>query len=117
MKKSGQPNTMLPLILIGIGVLLVIGVLVFVLTNQSSPTAPAAGSNSGQGIPYPEVQRVSLANAKDAFDGKQAVFIDVRDPDSYNAGHIPGSINVPYSMIESWDGKLEMTQWIITYCT
>jgi rhodanese-related sulfurtransferase len=33
--------------------------------------------------------------AKEEIDGGDVVLIDVRDPERYEAGHLPGAINVP----------------------
>lgn len=40
-------------------------------------------------------------------DGSELVIIDVREADLYNAGHIPGAVNIPY------DGtiKVEMNKY------
>lgn len=52
-----------------------------------------------------EVKKVTPADVKAAIDKKEkAVILDVRDPDEYKAGHIPGAINVSR-------GKLEFTVW------
>lgn len=77
------------------------------------PSAPTASAD----IPYPEIVRVSLGNAKAAYDLKQAVFLDVRDAGSYANSHIPGAISIPLADLETRLGELNKTAWIITYCT
>ncbi len=47
-----------------------------------------------------EDMRVTLDEAKRAFDRKDAVFIDIRTPGAYAAGHIPGARNIPVSSFE-----------------
>lgn len=120
-RKQGLSD-FVPLILIGVGVVLILGVLVWQFLPRSigtvvpaSTTAPISVENS-----YPEIQRVSLVNAKTAFDNKEAVFVDVRDSGSYQAGHIPGALNIPLTEIEAGTADLSQIkkdQWIITYCT
>lgn len=108
----------LPLAMIGLGVLLLIGALVVTTIQSSEHTGQAAAqSTSTQNIPEPQVKRVSLADAKAAFDSKAAVFVDVRDPDSYKAGHIPGAVNIPVEEIQTRYKELDASRWIITYCT
>lgn len=52
-----------------------------------------------------EVKKVSAADVKAAIDKQEkAVILDVRDPEEYKAGYIPGAINVTR-------GKLEFTVW------
>jgi 3-mercaptopyruvate sulfurtransferase SseA len=114
MKKRNRARknaSMMPMILIGAGALLVIAVLVLQIVQSPNP------STAGQDIPEPGVERVSLSQAKSAFDNKTAVFLDVRDAASYATSHIPGSVNIPYSEIETRLSELDPNQWIITYCT
>jgi 3-mercaptopyruvate sulfurtransferase SseA len=101
----------LPMILIGLGVLLVVGVLAW----QGIRASTAA--SQGREVPVEAIERVTLASSKAAFDEQSAVFLDVRDSDSYNAGHIPGAINIPLALLENRASELDADQWIITYCT
>jgi 3-mercaptopyruvate sulfurtransferase SseA len=110
-----KTNTLLPVALIGLGTLLVIGLLVWQAFRSSPITsAPAAQE---RGIPFPEIDRVSLADARTAMDGQDAVFLDVRDPSAFEAGRIPGSVNIPLGELETRFAELDPNQWIITYCT
>lgn len=43
-----------------------------------------------------------------------AMLIDVRDPDEYASGHIPGAINIPLSKIRGLSGKKEKPLFL--YC-
>ena len=63
-----------------------------------------------------EVPRVSLANAKAAYDNQSAIFIDTRSKQTYIESHIKGALYI--GDFES-DAKLnaDKNQWIITYCT
>lgn len=63
------------------------------------------------------VTRVSLTDAKAAFDAKTAVFLDVRDAQSYALAHVPGALNIPLNELEARLGELNPNAWIITYCT
>ena len=46
-----------------------------------------------------------------------AVLIDVRSPDEYNSGHIPGSLNIPLNNINSVSGRIkEKETKIFVYC-
>jgi hypothetical protein len=108
-KAKKRTSELLPVILIGLGVILVIGALVW--------QAVRTGEVTGQNIPEASVQRVTLAEAKAAFDSKTAVFLDVRDSASYQTSHIPGAVNIPVGEIETRLKELDPNQWIITYCT
>ena len=43
-----------------------------------------------------------------------AVLLDVRTPDEYAAGHIPGSVNHPLERLRDYDG--DMSKPIYAYC-
>ena len=65
----------------------------------------------------------SLLTMEDAFalwQAKQAIFLDAREPEDYNKGHIPGAYNFPF---EEWDQywesiktKLTPETRIVCYC-
>jgi hypothetical protein len=65
----------------------------------------------------PEIARIPLSGAKDAFDHQEAVFLDVRGSASYKAGHIPGAMNIPLTEILSRYQEINLARWIILYCT
>jgi rhodanese-related sulfurtransferase len=65
------------------------------------------------------VKTVSAADVKSAIDKKEkAVYLDVRDPGEYGAGHLPGSINVSRGTLEFaiWGKCPDQTAKIYVYC-
>jgi hypothetical protein len=100
--------------------------------NSSQPTVssvtplPAALTLIAQGpgtntVPLSEagVPRITVEDAKAAFDRGEAIIVDVRSADAYAAGHVEGAINIPLGYFETDIATipLEKDQWIITYCT
>ncbi len=84
------------------------------------PTQPQAQPpNSSIPQTEAEVPRISVKDAKAAFDSGQAIIVDVRSADSYAAGHAAGSISISLENFENNIGGLSLKkeQWIITYCT
>lgn len=63
------------------------------------------------------VVRMSLADFKKLADAGAIVVLDVRSPDQYEAGHVPGAINVPLETVTAraatWKGS---TKPVVTYC-
>jgi 3-mercaptopyruvate sulfurtransferase SseA len=107
-----QRRNPIPWIIIIGGLLLFLAGVALVMnnqpTNQVKTATPAAAS---------QVQRVSLSDAKTAFDDGRAVFLDVRDSGSYAAGHIPGAVLLPIADLPTRVGELDPKAWIIPYCT
>ena len=66
-----------------------------------------------------DVPRVSVEEAKAAFESGLAIIVDVRQPNNYESSHIAGAISVPLGEIERNLTSLTLNkeQWIITYCT
>ena len=99
---------------IGGGVLLVVAAILLATQNASADPTPAAPLGEAT---YPEIPRVSLPDAKAAFDARSALFVDVRSADAYQGGHITGAVNIPLEELGSRLGELDPKQWIIPYCT
>ena len=63
------------------------------------------------------VPRVTLAEFRALLAKKQVLAIDVRDPHSYEAGHIPGARNVSYVDVEiRANGLRRQPLPIVAYC-
>ena len=41
------------------------------------------------------IEELMPPEAREELDGGDAILIDVRDPERYEAGHLPGAVNVP----------------------
>jgi 3-mercaptopyruvate sulfurtransferase SseA len=63
------------------------------------------------------VPRIPLAQARQRVESRAVTLIDVRDANSYIAGHIPGAIQIPLARIEGEINYLPRGKPIITYCT
>jgi rhodanese-related sulfurtransferase len=63
------------------------------------------------------VPRISIDDVKALMAKKQVVLIDVRDPQSFAEGHMPGAINVPFDHIpnhvDAWKNEKRL---LVTYC-
>lgn len=72
--------------------------LVLVLLVAVAACAPASYA-------LDQVDVAALKQAK--ADAKVAVLVDVRTPEEYAAGHVPGAINVPLDRLETRLAELE----------
>lgn len=63
------------------------------------------------------VKKITIDELKGLMAKKQVIIVDVRDPQSFSEGRIPGALNVPFDFIpnhvDNWkkDGRL-----VVTYC-
>lgn len=85
--------------------------------NVASKPTPAATPAANKEIPYPSVERISLADAKADFDAGKAVFIDTHSEQSFAAEHIAGSINVPSNKLNEKADSIPKGRKIIAYCS
>ena len=116
MPKRKNTNPPFPIFLfIGGGIALIAAA--FLLISQNNTTATPSPESIAEEIPYPEIARVSLDEAKSALENGSAVLLDVRSAEAYNAQHISGAINIPTAEIEARLAELDPKAWIIPYCT
>lgn len=87
---------------------------IFVCATSLAACAPA----SGQGpVRQQDVARISLADFKQAFDAGQVVTLDIRDENSYAAGHIPGALLFPLREVPQKAALLKgERKTIVAYC-
>ncbi|MBX3268167.1 MAG: rhodanese-like domain-containing protein [Acidobacteria bacterium] len=82
---------------------------------NAAPAAPAAPP-AARNIPFPDVERIPLAEAKKAFDDGSAVFVDTHSAASFEVQHVKGAINIPPDQIAKAD-SLPKGKKIIAYCS
>jgi len=103
-------KSLIPLIFIGGGILLLVAGLAWVLLRQQA--APAVTTTPAS---VEQIVRVSLDDAKAAFDASTAIFLDVRAGSSYEVSHIPGAVSIPLNDLPGRMGELHPASWIIPY--
>lgn len=113
MPKKRKNDKRSPLLLfIGGGIILLVAAVLLANQNATTP-APAIAED----IPYPEIQRASLADAKAALESGSAILLDVRSADAFAGQRITGAVNIPTAEIQSRLSELDPNDWIIPYCT
>ncbi|GAB4494677.1 MAG: hypothetical protein Fur0016_23830 [Anaerolineales bacterium] len=108
-KTVRQQKNSLPLVLLGLGGLLLITLAVVFLTRPPAATTPASDTRS--------VPRVGLEEALQAYEKGEAVFLDVRSAESFNLLRISGAVNIPENELLTRLSELDKNNWIIPYCT
>ncbi len=64
----------------------------------------------------PDPREVDLAGAGAAYDQGAATFVDVREPEEWGEGHIPGALHIPLGDLERRSGEVPADGPIITVC-
>mgnify|MGYP001342328885 FL=1 len=67
-----------------------------------------------------EPKQIDTQSAHALHIAKGAVFIDARDINDFNEGHISGAINIPYDYYEDYDyiiENLDKTSIYVIYCS
>lgn len=61
-------------------------------------------------------ERISIEQAEQLIQTENATVLDIRDPDSYAAGHIGNAIHVTNQNVESVVASANKQQPLIIYC-
>jgi len=93
------------------------------VTQNSDPLAIPSG---GPGAELPEIPalgrpvQIEVAAVKQYVDAAGALVIDAREAHEYDAGHVPGAINLPYDQVATDRQRLEQLDTggrpIVIYC-
>lgn len=107
-------------LLLGLGAVAI--VIVLVATYWATAQPPAIVGNfpvetSPDGIPFPDVPRVSVTDARTAAEDGNAIIVDVRSQGQYAMSHVPGALLIPIDEFETRYSELPQNTQIITYCT
>lgn len=127
-RKDTAPTGSKTWMILGAGTIVVVALIAYALTRSNTsvavgaappaPTpvaaAPAADHDHGA---ESTIRRMTATELGSALDRGEAVVIDVRDIDSYAAGHIAGSMHIPLEFIESQLPHLRRDKALVTYCT
>ncbi|HJQ41119.1 MAG TPA: rhodanese-like domain-containing protein [Thermoanaerobaculia bacterium] len=83
-------------------------------TQTASPFPPAEHEQSEEKTAVP---RIAVEDLREKMKTNAVTVIDVRDDASFAAGHIPGSLHIPFARVEGEMSTLPKGKPIVTYCT
>ena len=98
---------------------LVFSMLSLALAQETKPAGPPPIVQEMIAKAKASIQKVPAADVKAAIDKKEkAVILDVRDPNEYAAGHLPGAMNVSRGTLEIniWNKVPDQNAKIYVYC-
>ncbi len=81
---------------------------------QTASTQKA--DNAPVSIASDEIKQITVAEAKQAVDAKDAQFIDVSTPGEYTGGHAPKASNFPLDVLEKDLAKLDKNKPVYVIC-
>jgi hypothetical protein len=87
------------------------------VNSNTTANVNAAPVPTAKNVPYPSVERISLANAKAEYDAGSAVFIDTHSEASFRKEHITGAINITASDLAKKADSIPKGKKIIAYCS
>ena len=90
--------------------------LIILLLAVMMLTACGQDKENNQGAVYVNITAEEAKRIMDTEEGY--VFLDVREQDEYDAGHISGAILIPYTQIEAKANEMlpDKDQLILVYC-
>jgi len=86
------------------------------VADQAAPVAnqaPPAAASVGATVPLISPQALLERQAK---KDPSLFVLDVRTPEEYAAGHVPGAVNVPYDQVASHLAEIPKNKDVVLYC-
>jgi phage shock protein E len=75
------------------------------------PACSRSGSPSADAVIQPQVLAAEIRA------GEAPLILDVRSPEEYASGHVPGAVNIPYDQMPARVGELgDPSQEVVVYC-
>jgi thiosulfate sulfurtransferase len=63
-----------------------------------------------------EIPQIQIHQAKKKLDQKESVFVDIRDPGSYYAAHIPGALHLHDANVQEFIQNTDKETPVVVYC-
>jgi predicted sulfurtransferase len=95
----------------------IVSISIFTACQKSAPAVNTAKTTTATPVVADGAERISLDDAKKAFDDGSAIFVDTRAEVQYKQEHVKGSINIPAEAFETRYAEVPKDKKIITYCS
>ena len=63
-----------------------------------------------------EIPQIQIQDAKLKLDDKTCLFVDIRDPGSYRAAHIPGAVHLHDGNVQDFLQRTDKEKDVVVYC-
>ena len=86
-------------------------------TIVEAPAASANAAPTATPMPTDDAPRITLEEAKKAFDEGKAFIVDARAEEAYKQEHIKGAVNIRADNLDAKLKELPRDKTIIVYCS
>ncbi|MGH7845610.1 MAG: thiosulfate sulfurtransferase GlpE [Candidatus Binatia bacterium] len=62
------------------------------------------------------IPQIQIREAKQKLDQQECLFVDIRDPASYRAAHIPGAVHLHDGNVQEFIESADKDRAVIVYC-
>lgn len=83
--------------------------------SSAGPIAPPPPTSKA--VPTDGIRRITVVELRDLLAKNEAVVIDVRNEEAYNAAHIRGAKLIPVADTLNHINELPKDKLIVTYCS
>jgi thiosulfate sulfurtransferase len=63
-----------------------------------------------------QIAEIQIHQAKERLDHKDSMFVDIRDPNSYQAAHIPGALHLHDANLQEFVQNTDKEKPLVVYC-
>ena len=63
-----------------------------------------------------EIPQIQIHEAKKRLDQKECIFVDIRDPGSYRAAHIPGALRLHDGNVQEFLQNTDKETPVVVHC-
>lgn len=63
-----------------------------------------------------DLSLISMHDLERRRECRDCLIIDLRPPEAYAAGHVPGAVNLPFREYDRWSRLLPKQKTLVLYC-
>ena len=63
-----------------------------------------------------EIPQIQIHEAKSKLDQRECLFVDIRDPGSYQSAHIPGALHLHDGNVQEFIQNTDKNAALVVYC-
>jgi 3-mercaptopyruvate sulfurtransferase SseA len=84
---------------------------------EPAATLPTTPAPTATPVPADDAPRITVEEAKKAFDEGKAYIVDARAEEAYKQEHIKGAVNIRHDNLDAMLKQIPRDKTIIVYCS